>query len=610
MDGKTRSRSAVTWWAIAWVVTLATYPFTNDHFHRISAARQLARYGEFPFRDFFDPGFVLTEFISAGLQRLFGDNLLGEMLWTSGCIATGALFVILLTRRLAPPRVSVGLIGTLVILAQPRPYDFDKFLFYPLGLFLCWQYVDQPRIGRLWRLAAAAVVAGMFRYDNGLFILAAGLATILTLHAHDLRTARRHLAILVAASAACAMPYLVFLQMNGGIRNAMDQMLTYAQREGGRTRLTSLPIPIAPELHIVDRPDHVQVRWSADADQSQLESRYTLHDGVPKGDPAARIWLYEIEDASRKNLRALIDDSHVVDTHLVDRATAALRPEEPGGLSVTASWLPGDAASALYWVFLLVPMAAVAIIWRSGAVASVEGARVIGGATMAVCVAGLVLREPLEARMSGAAAPTIVLGTWLWCRVHRNWLARIVGVAVLITVAVMTGWGATTVRLFDNVPTLPQRLRQAALSPPSPLFLPSTPVSGPINYLRRCTQRDDRVFAGWFAPELFFFSQRAFAGGMVVTFGHHWSERVNQQKIIDTLASQSVPVVILPNDNRDFQETYVDVTKYLLTHYRTVGTTAFGFSDGPTYVVLTHNDRVPVSTDSITSLPCFAPQEP
>ena len=124
---------AIAWWTLAWLVTLATYPFTNDHFGRISAARQIARFGELPFRDFLDPGYVLTELVSAGVQLLVGDNLLGELLWTSALVATGAVLVIVLTRQQAPSRVSAVIIAILVIFAAPRRYDFDKFLFYPLG---------------------------------------------------------------------------------------------------------------------------------------------------------------------------------------------------------------------------------------------------------------------------------------------------------------------------------------------------------------------------------------------------------------------------------------------------------------------------------------------
>jgi hypothetical protein len=613
-----RFAAAACWWATAWLVTLATYPFTNDHFGRISAARQIARYGELPFRDFLDPGYVLTELASAGVQLLFGDNLLGEMLWTSSLIATGAVLLFALTRRVAPSRLSAIVIGVLILLAQPRQYDADKFLFYPLGIFLCWHYADRPGITRLWMLAGCAVIAGMFRYDNGLFILASGLVTVAAVHFRDARILSQRAALLIAASATCAVPYLLFLQLNGGIANAAEQMLTYARREGGRTRLTGLPSPVPSELRVIYHPDHVQVRWasSADAEQSGLEQRYTLHNGVGKGGADARTWLYEIDDISRDNLRRLISDPHVIDTHLIDRSTVTLVREESrwirlyrqipviGKWSVT--WTSEDAANSLYWLFLLMPVFAVATVCRGSAS---DRPYVLGAATIAVCVAGLILREPLAARMSGAAGPTIVLGASLWRHVHRRWPARIVATAAVITVAVVTAWSTTLRWLVEDIPILPNTLAQAAMSPPSPMLLPAHSVSSAIDYVRRCTRPDDRVFAGWFVPELYFFSQRAFAGGMVVAFGHHWSESAAQQRIIEKLASESVPLVILPNDNGDFQETYVELTAYFRSHYRSVGATTFGPSESPSYIVLTLNDRVPTSTDPISSLPCFGDRD-
>ena len=67
-------------WLAAFLFSLSTLRFPNDHFGRISPARQIARYGELPFRDYFDPGYFLTELASAALLYMFGDNLLGEML--------------------------------------------------------------------------------------------------------------------------------------------------------------------------------------------------------------------------------------------------------------------------------------------------------------------------------------------------------------------------------------------------------------------------------------------------------------------------------------------------------------------------------------------------
>ena len=620
----TPGRSAWTlaaWGTVSWLVTVATYPFINDHFGRMSAARQIARYGELPFRDFLDPGYVLTELMSAGVQLLFGDNVLGEILLTSAFIAAGAVLVVLLARRVAPSRTSVVVVGVLVILAAPRPYDFDKILFYPLGILLCWRYAEQPDTRRLWVLAAATVVAGMFRYDNGLFMLAAGLVTAVAIHARKLKTAGRQIAVMMAAVVACAVPYLLFLQLDGGIANAADQMLTYARREGARTWLTDIPSPMPTDLRFVHHPDHVNVRWApaADAERSRLESRYTLHDGIIRGNPDDRVWLYTIDNTSRDNLRALVDDPLVLDTHLIDRSTARLIREGStfvrayrqvpliGHWSVT--WTSEDAATLLYWVFLLVPVAALATVFLHQA-DTVDRARVFAAVAMAACVVGFILREPIVARMSGAAGPTIVLGAWLWGKVHRHWLARALAVVVIVTTAVVTGWNSTVVRLSENVPTLSSRLGAAVVAPPPPLFLPTSPLGAIVQYVRRCTRPDDRIFAGWFVPELFYFSQRGFAGGVAAMFGHHWSESAFQRRIITKLTSESVPVVILPNENRDFQETYVDVLKYFQAHYHAAGKTTFGFPSGPTYLVLTRNDRTPTGTDSISALPCFAAHEP
>jgi hypothetical protein len=614
----TRPAVLATWWIVAWIVTVATYPFTNDHFARITAARQIARYGELPFRDFLEPGYVLTELMSAAAQLLFGDNLLGEILFTSSCIATGAALTIALASRFTPSRLSLALVGIAVVLSWPRPYDFDKVLFYPLGILLCWRYADRPAVRSLWLLAAGAALAGMFRYDNGLFILVAGIVGVGAAHWPDRPAVYRRVGALLGASAVCAMPYLVLLQLTGGIANAFDQVLTYAQREGARTALTSLPSPIPSELRLVHVPDTVQVRWASvtEAKRSRLEARYTLHDGVPQGDASARTWLYEIDEASRANLRALVDDPDVIDTHLIDRSAARLIREGswlrrlhrqvPVLGHWTIAWNAEDIANSLYWVFVAVPLAAFVLVWRrvSGAA---ESARMLSAIIMASFVLVFILREPIVARMSGAAAPVVVLSAWIWRRVHWNWVARAVGVLVLLTAAVVAGWSRTILHVSRNALSVPANLALAASTPLPAVFLPRTPVLPVVEYVRRCTRPDDRVYAGWFVAELYYFSQRAFAGGVVATWGHHWSEPRNQRRIIEKMKAESVPIVILQYEDTDFRETYVDLFAHLRANYRFWGPTRLGWSEGPQYSVLTKNDRIPVRTDPVSSMPCFAP---
>jgi hypothetical protein len=610
-------------WALAFLVILSTHTFSDDHFHRISSARQVARYGELPFRDFLDPGYFLTEFASAAVQILLGDNLLGEMLLNSAFIATGAILVFALTRRVSPSGISAAVISLLVVLSAPRAYDFDKFLFYPLGILLCWRYVDRRSTGSLVMLAAVAVLAGVFRYDNGLFIASAGLVAVAVTHGAERAVLMRRVGMFAAAGVVCAAPYLLFLQLNGGVIEAADQMLTYARREGGRTRVRALPSEAVSELHVTrlapPPPDRIQIRWTPDADveRAELERRYTLHDGVVRGDAESRTWLYEIANTSRDNLRALIDNPRVADTHMVDRATARLTPQESLATRIrrripvvgefAISWSASGAAAFLFYVFVGAPIAVIVIaVRRRRAVDAGERARVLSAAAMALLVALFILREPIVARLGGACGPIAVVGAWLWSRVHTRLLARGVATLVVIAAAVASEWDLTAYRLERNFPLRRDLFALASTTPPPTDLLPKPQEAGLVEYLRRCTRPDDRVFAAWFAPQLYFFSGRGFAGGMSVTFGRHWSEPRYQRRIVEKMMAESVPLVILMGTRSAFRDEYPLVDDYLHTRYRDAGMTAFGPDRETTYTVLAQSDRVPTSVDAASSMPCFA----
>jgi hypothetical protein len=231
--------AAVFVWLGAFWFSLVTLVFLNDHFGRISPARQIALLGELPFRDYFDPGYFLTELSTAALMRVLGDNLLGEVLLTTTFIATGTLLVFLLTRRLTGSVVASLASAALALALLPRAYDYDKVLFYPLGLMLCWRYADRPVTSRLWACAAGLVVAALFRYDNGVFLGAAMVVTIAAAHAGEWGLAARRIGGLVVAVACLALPVLVFIQFQIGLTDAIDQMITYGRRETARTQLSA-----------------------------------------------------------------------------------------------------------------------------------------------------------------------------------------------------------------------------------------------------------------------------------------------------------------------------------------------------------------------------------
>jgi len=241
LRGVTRRRAALALaWLVAFLVALALYVPTNDHFYRIAAGRQIARYGELPFRDFLDPGLFGTELISATMQLAFGDHLLGEILVNVAATATGAVLVLLLAHRASAswPIAATAAVSALAL--RPRAYDYDKFLLFPLGLWLCYRYYDAQRRRDLVWLAAGIVVAASVRYDNGLYIACAAAAGMIALHGMHRATWLR-LTTLAACIVVCALPVAWFINAHGGIVNAFDQVATYAAREGARTRMLHLP---------------------------------------------------------------------------------------------------------------------------------------------------------------------------------------------------------------------------------------------------------------------------------------------------------------------------------------------------------------------------------
>jgi hypothetical protein len=582
-----------------------------------------------PFRDYFDPGYVLTEISSAALQLWLGDNLLGEWLLNSVSIATGAALVLVLAYRVAGSYGIAFGAAALALLSLPRAYDFDKFLFYPLGIFLCWKYVDRTTLANLIAIAVAAVIAGMFRYDNGILIVLSAAVTLSVVHWSNRTALVRRLGAFAAACLIAGAPYVVFLQMNGGLANAIDQVVTYAQREGGRTRLRQLPMPALSQFRYQELPtppaNRVYVRWSDTADEplrAELEARYTLTGPTQQGNPENHTWSYLIEDVSRENLRALVTDARVVDTHLVDRSTFTLVSEEPAWIRlrrsvplvnmVAYSWPAEEAADILYWLFVWVPIAAAAIVLRRHAAtpeALVERARVLSLAVMCLMITALILRNPLMARIAGASPPIAVLSAWAVHRVRRMKTAvAIVLILIVGNLAVMADWSWMVRRTPRDLGRLPETVRAMAASPPDLSLLPPTGIEGLTTYLRECTRPEDRVYASWFVPELYFFAQRAFAGGMVVTFGH-WVEPEYQRRIIATMASEQVPIVVhrtweLP----DFRSTYRLLDEYLQNEYREAGKTSFSDrSDIPAdaYTLLVHRGRTPTGVHTPSSMPCF-----
>jgi hypothetical protein len=115
-------------------------------------------------------------------------------------------------------------------------------------------------------------------------------------------------------------------------------------------------------------------------------------------------------------------------------------------------------------------------------------------------------------------------------------------------------------------------------SPPRTDYFPDeAALSGLAEYVRACTLPDSRVLLTWFAPEVYFFAGRGFAGGMTVFLGSHWSSGDDQRRTIEQLQSQSVPLVIVQTESEEsFRSNFPLVAAYVDRTYRVAATTSFG----------------------------------
>jgi hypothetical protein len=636
-------RSAATTWLVgpllglaALLFSLATFELSNDHFGRISPARQIARAGELPFRDFFDPGYFLTELSSAAFQRLLGDSLIGEALLTSGFIAAGTVLVWLLARHISGSSLTGVIAAVLALMFFPREYDYDKVLFYPMGVLLAWRYVERPTVARVWALAAGLVVAGLYRYDTGVFIAAAAAVSMAVVHAREWGTLSRRLGLLAGTSLCISMPALVFVQFNGGLVNAADQMVTYGRRETARTQLHNPPKLSIERLAIVEEkpPRVVLVRWAQSVDgaaRAAAEARHGLAGGRLQDSPEERTWEYRLADESSTTLRALLTDPEVEDTAGIDRLNVDLARETIGARMLRAipllrvrllpgAWHVDNANAFLYQLFRLLPLVALVVLVFDARVPGrsslQQTARLTGIATLCFALNVFIMRDPVYARIGGMAGPAAILAAWVVRRVGGlqraalRWAARIIAALVLMvtvwSISVSANWHMRIRADIARPSHLAQAIKVLAASPPSLELLPNSELFHLVRYLRECTSPRERVFLTWFAPEVYFFAQRGFAGGIAVLFGEHWSEPRFMNKAVQILEAQSPPIVVSRYGDDSIRKTYPALARYLDEHYEQTGEAAASAANSAArYVVYGRRDRRAFHAYGESNLPCY-----
>ena len=616
--------------------------FSNDEFGYLARARQIQA-GEVPFRDFNDPGWFLTDYVSAGAQWLGGYNLRSQALLTVGMLSLAAMVTFLLARRVSGSVVAALAAVGIHIALEPRHYNYPKIVLYAVGLALAWAYVDKPSIARSIALGALVGVAFLFRHDHIIYLGVLGLLTVALVHRSRIGEGIRAASALVFGAALLVAPFLLFLAMNGGIGEYFRLATVYVARDAQRTTFSfpRFDLEAATPVVTIGRGDEssrpVNVRWrkATENERRQREEKYDLAAGsLVEG----TTWQYRLGDVSPENVEALVKDPLVEDTSGIDRVNFAAA-REPLRLR-TAFDDHANAAAFLYYLCLSLPVLAALVFSKlrrgKGSTRAISSpAHLVPLLTLAMMLGiGFLSRGSTDVRIPDVAVTTAILLAWLLSMVATRDLRLIAsgtGARVLLRAAAVVVLCATVLSV-EGLARTSQRLQETGftsglvavaaravevwrtlgLQPASLTTENGQPqVLRVAAYIRECTAPEDSLFVLGVYPELYYFADRRFAGGHAWLLPHYYSDEPDETRIVGRLEQARVPVVLTEarvKYDEEYRTVFDRVTAYLDKSYVDVGEVDIG--DSQRLRVMARRDLRARGRDELFGLPCFASPDP
>jgi hypothetical protein len=514
--------------------------FNNDHYIYLAGAQQMVL-GEWPVRDFVDPGWPLMYAVSAFARVLFGRELWVELLVVASAFAIGAGFTLATAARLSGSVIVALLVTLLEVGLNPRSFGYPKLLLYAIaGWVLVWaaRRMSHPRVVLL---AALTVVAFLFRHDHGLYIGAGSLAVIVFASWRDGAQALvRRPAVFAAAVAAYLLPWAVFVHYHVGLVEYLKPGLEFSRAEAEATVIRSLPW-----LDRSGGPVATQINW-------EVWLFYLFH-AMPVIALGIAWWR-----ARRGNERWV---------------------GESAGVAAIAVM-----AIVMNLGFIRTPL--MARLPDAGAPAAMLGAWLIG---LAFDVRRLTARRIAI----GAAAAGFLL------------TARAVAVVAdvpgeLNRAGVLNRRGAMAERIADLNARL-SKTRPAGNHVPSRNSEALAPF---YDYLDRCSSPRDRIVMTGLSPDVFVLANRGFAGGQMAFRPAFYATVSDQQKAIARMQSQSVPFVIIAlEEETGFRGALPLVAAYVDGHYDPLAHIAVPGTRG--LQILVERGRRAAGLDAATGWPCF-----
>jgi hypothetical protein len=216
-------------WLFRW---LSTGALENDHFVALARAHQML-YGDWPVRDFVDPGQPLAYLLSAGAARLFGSTLLTDVAVATTLLSlAGGLTYLLALRASGSVLIAVAAVAVEVA-AAPRLYNAGKVLVPLAAVWVGWRYADAPSTRRLAALAAWTAIAFLWRHDFIIYVAipAIGLFAL----CHERPYAIRRTLLYLTLTIAFLLPWMIYIQWADGLVDYFAAASRFATTEAQRT---------------------------------------------------------------------------------------------------------------------------------------------------------------------------------------------------------------------------------------------------------------------------------------------------------------------------------------------------------------------------------------
>lgn len=206
----------------------------NDHFIMLARAHQVL-YGDWPVRDFEDPGQPLAYLVSTAAAAVFGPTLLVNVVLCILFLCATAAITYHLAHRATGSMVAGIAAAAVTIVIYPRMYNTTKVIVPVVAIWLAWRYADLPSARRLIALAGWTAISFLLRHDYIAYVAISNALLLMIHHAEAPPVAARRILGFAGWSLLFISPWLLYVQWYESVPEYFASALRFVAAEGRRT---------------------------------------------------------------------------------------------------------------------------------------------------------------------------------------------------------------------------------------------------------------------------------------------------------------------------------------------------------------------------------------